>query len=341
MHPRADIEEVKKQFASLNPHMKLLDKPVRLKDKVRMKCADCGTTTSRGLQYAASRKITCPGCSESSMGVGVSHKRFCEVVSSKGPGYKVLSRFVNMGTRVEVACKRCGHERNMSPQILYYRSKPECPECRVPMNIKGDHKTFEAELKVKKPHIKIVGTYRGYAKKLEVHCTDCDYRFESTPDVLLNAKFACLECSRMQTGYARKKVTVRGRTFIVQGFEDVFLKKLARTRPKLVKEILTGKGVPIFHYVGRGANNGDRIKRHYRPDFFVPSDNRIIEIKSDYTAFGNKSWYSTILKKRSAVVEAGYKFTLVVFDKGQRRVELPEGWHALSYSSIRSRLALA
>lgn len=341
MHPRADIEEVKKRFAALNPRMKLLSKPVRIKDQMRLRCADCNTVTSRGLQYAASRKVTCPGCSENSMGVGVSHKRFCDVVKNKGPGYKVLSKFVNMNTRVDIECRACGHTRTMNPQILYYQAKPECPECRVPVNTKGDHKTFVTELKIKKPHIKVLGVYEGHRKKLEVYCTKCDHTFRSSPAVLLNAKFACLECSRVSTGYARKKVTVKGRTFIVQGFEDVFLKKLAKTRPDLIKEIKTGRGVPIFHYVGRGANNGEKTKRSYRPDFLIPSDNRIVEIKSDYTALGASSWYATILKKRKAVIKAGYKFTLVIFDKHRDRIELPEGWYRLSYSSLRSRLAFA
>lgn len=340
MHPKKNLVDVVSDFRRMNPSLRLLAKPVSLKGRIEIKCMQCKTVFTKGFQYAASRTIKCIECSPG-RGVGISHKKFCLVVSEKGPGYTVLSTFTNMTTKVRVKCKQCNHVRKVGPQSIYYKDMPECPACRIPPNTKGTHADFVQDLATVKPHIKVLGVFEGLSKPVRVVCVDCDYKFTSQPNVLLHAKYACLQCARLSTGYARKKIKLKGRLFTVQGYEDLFLKKIAKAHPTLINEIETGRNVPFFNYVGKGPNNRVITERCYRPDFFIPSRNQIVEIKSDYTAFGNKAWFRNLVQKRAAVINKGYKFALVVFNKKQERVCIPADWFTRSYSGLLEALALA
>ena len=59
----------------------------------------------------------------------------------------------------------------------------------------------------------------------------------------------------------------------------------------------------------------DNKKHRYYPDLYIPKDNLIIEVKSQWTYNSQQKWYNTNLLKRQACIAAGYKFKFMIFDK--------------------------
>jgi len=56
----------------------------------------------------------------------------------------------------------------------------------------------------------------------------------------------------------------------------------------------------------------DNNTRYYFPDIWIESENKIIEVKSDWTYKLHKE---SNIKKQEATVKAGYLFEFWVFDK--------------------------
>jgi hypothetical protein len=100
---------------------------------------------------------------------------------------------------------------------------------------------------------------------------------------------------------------------LVQGYEPQALDYMLQHHNVVPSDIVCGVGsdVPSIKYVG-----SDNKTHVYIPDIFIPKFNRIIEVKSKYTAKISKQ---SIRRKAKACVDSGYKFTLLIMDgKGNR-----------------------
>lgn len=109
----------------------------------------------------------------------------------------------------------------------------------------------------------------------------------------------------VKSGVTWKKIVVEGREFHVQGYEDLFLKSLSSFDLR-VDDVVHGKAnCPQFKWVDESG------KTHiYFPDFFIPTRNLIIEVKSAWTL---KQSQVANDKKFSAVKDSGYNFMCVVY----------------------------
>jgi hypothetical protein len=96
-----------------------------------------------------------------------------------------------------------------------------------------------------------------------------------------------------------------GTTVKLQGYEhfalDFLLQKYKEDEIKLQRS-----EVPVIWYEHSGKN------KRYFTDFFIPKDNILIEIKSEYTY--KKELIKNILKGLS-VRKSGYLFEIWIFDK--------------------------
>jgi len=83
--------------------------------------------------------------------------------------------------------------------------------------------------------------------------------------------------------------------------------------------------LPIFEYV-----NINQHKMKYYPDIYIPAENRIIEIKSQWWWDGNgaekyKSRLTNNLRKRQAVIDNGYNYEVWIFTNKQEYKVLKDG----------------
>ena len=106
-------------------------------------------------------------------------------------------------------------------------------------------------------------------------------------------------------GYKTKKyVWKTGESSILQGYEPIVLKELEDSGYKY-GDVLTKKSdMPEVWYVGE-----DNKKHRYYADFYIPTENLIIEVKSDYTML--KEFYKNQLKA-VATKTLGYNYKLEV-----------------------------
>jgi hypothetical protein len=93
-----------------------------------------------------------------------------------------------------------------------------------------------------------------------------------------------------------------GRIIRLQGYEniglDILLEKFTED------QIVFGRAIPSFAYELNG-------KRLYYPDFYVPSANLIVEVKSTWTMRVQKE---RNLLKEKAVISNGFNFQFLIFD---------------------------
>ena len=58
----------------------------------------------------------------------------------------------------------------------------------------------------------------------------------------------------------------------------------------------------------------------YYPDFYIPSENLIVEVKSTWT-FAHPDKYDKNIAKRDACLAAGYNFEFYIFDRKGKLVD--------------------
>ena len=101
----------------------------------------------------------------------------------------------------------------------------------------------------------------------------------------------------------KKYIWLSGQTSFVQGYEPIVLSELESKGYKF-SDIKTSKtDMPEIWYFYKNK------KRRYYPDIYIPSENKIIEVKSDYTL--NKDLKMNEAKFK-AVKDAGFEFRLEV-----------------------------
>lgn len=105
-----------------------------------------------------------------------------------------------------------------------------------------------------------------------------------------------------------KDYTLPSRNVVkIQGYEDRFLDEYFANGGKEEDIIFQRKEMPKIWYLGE-----DGKKHRYFPDFFIPKDNLIIEVKSTWT-IGTKPEKN--LLKEKACKDLGYKFQFAIYGK--------------------------
>lgn len=94
-----------------------------------------------------------------------------------------------------------------------------------------------------------------------------------------------------------------GKIVKIQGYENKALDELL-TIYKEDEIVIEKSKIPKISYIK------DDNKHYYFPDIYIPKENLIIEVKSEWVMLQN--FYINMLKFQ-AVKSAGYKFTLKVF----------------------------
>ena len=115
---------------------------------------------------------------------------------------------------------------------------------------------------------------------------------------------------KMISGYQTKEfVFPSGKMVMVQGYEPLALTELLKTYTEddIITETLLKPSIP---YKDRDGKN-----HVYFPDIYIPKDNKLIEVKSQYTFDGFIGWKETNLLKQQASIDAGYDHSFMIMGK--------------------------
>jgi hypothetical protein len=125
--------------------------------------------------------------------------------------------------------------------------------------------------------------------------------------------------SRQSNAIGKDYTLPSGKIVHIRGYENKVLDALfdqGYTETDLIMHNSLEKyELPIFEYVNVNEHN-----TQYYPDIFIPTENRIIEVKAQYWWDGNgdlkhiyKSRLINNLKKKDAVLSKGYKYEVWLF----------------------------
>jgi hypothetical protein len=120
----------------------------------------------------------------------------------------------------------------------------------------------------------------------------------------------------LNTSY-KKKIFVfpSGRMEKIQGYEGFGLNELLDTG--YPEDVIVVSNKEIESYTGTiWYLDSERKERKYYPDIYLLSENKIIEVKSEYTY---KSAYSINIRKKQACLDLGISFEFWIYDKNGKR----------------------
>lgn len=190
---------------------------------------------------------------------------------------------------------------------------------------------YVKRLKKKKPHIILIGDYQG-VRVLTLHrCLIHNHEWKTLPYNLMGHQKGCPKCKGAAISealrdaggnyvtYKFRHVEHGGKLVLLQGYEPQAL-ELIRSWGYRDEQILLRGQVPRFPYKFKGKSH------YYYPDFYIPSENRIVEVKSDYTFW---NFYPRNRRKAKAVRKAGYKYSVLILDAQGNRIMIPRKWYEM------------
>lgn len=111
---------------------------------------------------------------------------------------------------------------------------------------------------------------------------------------------------------SKKFITQSGKEIFFFGYEpQAYTKLLEQYSENEIKH--RKKDMPEIWYYGEDG------KRHrYYPDFYIPKDNLIIKVKSEWTY--NASLKINLLKEQ-ACIKAGYNYNFLILERNGKSIE--------------------
>lgn len=291
---------------------------------------------------AKSQKCGCPKCNipDSSgprLSKRKSHKQYVAEVRVKFPNLRVVEKYENSDIKIKHICKSCLQVWNASPKTIYNtRNLPCCSNYHNKRRTPQQY--LECLNKLNSTLLPLESYVRAW-KRILHRCSVCGTEDTYMPKHILRGH-GCFTCAKDSAAtYKRYYISVGAVHHAVQGYERFaigFMLNLGIRGADIISS--TSKGKPTFKYI-----DTEGIERRYIPDFFLPSKNRIIEVKSLWTlGLGNKpnTVYRNVVRRLLACREHGYRFSLLVFDRKGKRIILPKDWWKYSRKQLRIYLGL-
>ena len=237
-------------------------------------------------------------------------KELLEEILAEG-GAVALEEYAryNQRLRVKFRCK-CGLETSKRFEMLNLYRLPYCEICSVIKMNEKIKKTCmekfgyenagqmpEIKKKINDSYIKKYGMHPLKRKEIiSKRAATCLERYGGHPNQ--NAE---VQAKAEANSYHYKDYMLpQGDIVRIQGYEGLALDELFQVYEE--EDVVIGRGkVPtIVYYI-------DEVKHVYFPDIYVKSENKIIEVKSEWTLTLIKG---NIEEKAHATVKAGYKYEI-------------------------------
>lgn len=265
----------------------------------------------------------------------LSNAEFVERVRALGNDIKPLEKYKSSRKdKIKFKHLTCGTIWSTMPSAIM-RGKG-CPVCGRLQGAKKQalaHTEFSKRLKTSLPHITLVDNYTGLNNPIRFKDKLSGHIWKDFPRNVLR-KQQCRNNKNILKFSSVVNSYVRG--YEPQAIEYIVNKGLAKAND------LEVTGVPSVKYKHKGKI------RTYRPDIFVVSQNRLVEVKSvatlgllrDYYYKNGRTLLSELKAKRLGCLKAGFKFTLLLMTREGVRLNLPADWHKLSVAEICHALGL-
>jgi len=241
-------------------------------------------------------------------------------------GYRLIGSYSGQRELVSLKCPQ-GHIRRTTADNAHRYGCGVCSGVEVSLD------SHNKQLAALNDRVRCL-QYFGARTASRYHCLQCKFRWSCIPTNILKTKRChCPSCQ--PPGVTVRCVKLGRRKVLVRGYEPQALNYLIQVKgykPNQIRTELEGT-------VPRIKVNG----RLHKPDFFIPSDNRLVEVKSIFTLGLNgelyfKRAFQKLKTNHAKAREAGYRYNLLVFLKDGTRVDIPSKWYLLSTEQMRQLL---
>lgn len=246
-----------------------------------------------------------------------SHADFVRELKARNPNLRCQSTYESALKHVKIRCRAC---KTTCERLPINALRFGCPGCSglLPKTVDS----YNEELRAKEIHFQAT-EYLGARTSVTHTCTLCK-RFTLMAPPTNALRIGKLTCPICDSGTVWV-YEIPGRVFRIRGYERFALPKLLKLYGEDdLFEDLSGR-VPRITYNGKT----------HKPDFYVPSKNLLIEIKSLETlGMSNLGYYKNpaesfrqMVQKRQAAVAAGYRYQLILVSSKGTPIRLPKDWH--------------
>lgn len=275
------------QLCKLRPHLKIKGWETDRASRILIQCSLCKATSVKPVKQWLSYDCPCLRASKISASSRMSQEQVKEWLAKQQ--LRLLETYTTMNTPTRVKCLACGNK--WAAFLGNVRAGHGCSVCAQERIREHNLKVYGVEWASQRPEVqkKIRKTMR---KRYGVnHALQNPALFEKN----------------ITTAMGWKDYQLGSRVVKVQGYEPSALDYI-RSKGIAPSKIVCGKGsaVPRIKYRYAGRN------KIYHPDIWIPSLNRLIEVKSEYT-------YSVApqvnASKRKAAIAQGFDFMFLVMGR--------------------------
>lgn len=226
----------------------------------------------------------------------------------------------NQRMRVDFQCS-CGNIANKRFEMLNIYKLPYCKDCSLKFSEKRKQTalknkygvTNSGQIEEVKDKIKIIFNekYGGHPKKVkevqEKWKSTCLQKYgghpNQNPEVQAKSEKSCYKY--------KNYILPSGSIVKYQGYENLAIDDLLKVYNEV--DIILGRDkIPTINYYI------DSKKHVYFPDIFIPHENKIIEVKSDWSIQFKKA---NVQEKAEATVREGYLYEIWVYNDKKQRVK--------------------
>ena len=226
----------------------------------------------------------------------------------------------NQRMRIDFICK-CGSTANKRFEMLKLHRMPYCDKCSL-----EEHERRKIKSCLEKHNVTNIMHLKEYKDKVnESWFKNYGGHPKKNKEVQDKWKETCLQkygghpnqntevqAKSEATAYCYKDYMMpSGKVIKYQGYENLALNDLINIYDE--NDIILGRAyIPTIEYYI------DNLKHVYFPDIFIRSENKIIEVKSEWTI---KLKRGNIEEKALATINAGYKYEIWVYNDKKVKVE--------------------
>ena len=195
---------LKKVYEKFGDKIEILGEYVNNSTHILTKCHGHDVTW----EVTPSTLLKSHGCSKCrSQAIRYSHEEYVQIMSKLHPNIEVLGEYINSLTKVELRCKKCGHEWATAPNSSVGK-KRGCPKCAI-KSLDRTHEEYVETMKEMHPNIEVLGNYVNTTVKVELRCKVCQHEWASAPaNSITGSKTGCPACKESRLEKETRKVLV-------------------------------------------------------------------------------------------------------------------------------------
>lgn len=300
---------------------------------------NCGKEETQSSDYFIAGKAGCKECrrklmmrnqSLAKLGKTAHNKKtqdqYIKDLAKANPNMVCLGQYTSSSSPLLHRCKICKSERTYLPLNIL---RLGCRDCAGTAFKTTD--AYNEELAIKGIAFK-TEEYEGAKVPIYHTCSKCNkFSIRASPTNMLKlGKIKCVECD----GSSVYVVKVKNRIFRVRGYERFAVRPLvARFGLKNVLVDLDGD-IPRID-MKSGAK--------HKPDFFIPNENLMVEVKSiptmglsNFKVFGRDpvKVFKGLKNKKKAALKMGYRYFVLLISGSGEQLKIPQDWETMSRSAL-------